>query len=80
MFDPKMPHNALPKLPPRAEIETRDVLKKWGLARSALAELKLAGQTIPDPSVLIGAIPLLEAKDSSEIENIVTTNRSESTR
>ena len=74
MFDPKMPHNALPKLPPRAEIETRDVLKKWGLARSALAELKLAGQTIPDPSVLIGAIPLLEAKDSSEIENIVTTN------
>ena len=74
MFDPKAPYNALPKLPPKAEIETRAVLKKWGLARSAVAELRLAGQTIPDQSVLIGTIPLLEAKDSSEIENIVTTN------
>lgn len=74
MFDPKTPYNALPKLPPKAEIETRQVLKKWGLARSAIAELRLAGQTIPDQSVLVGTIPLLEAKDSSEIENIVTTN------
>ena len=74
MFDPKAPHNALPKLPPKAEIETRDVLKKWGLARSAIAELRLAGQTIPDQTVIAGTIPLLEAKDSSEIENIVTTN------
>ncbi|MFA5949154.1 MAG: Fic family protein [Hyphomicrobium sp.] len=49
-------------------------MKKWGLARTALAELRLAGQIIPDQSVLISAIPLLEAKDSSEIENIVTTN------
>jgi Fic family protein len=36
--------------------------------------LNLAAQLIPDPSVLINTIPLLEAKDSSEIENIVTTN------
>ena len=74
MFDPKMPYNALPKLPPKAAIETREVLKKWGLARSAIAELRLAGQTIPDQTLLAGTIPLLEAKDSSEIENIVTTN------
>jgi Fic family protein len=74
MYDPQHPHNGLPKLPPKPEIETRDVLKKWGMARTALAELRLAGQTIPDQSVLISAIPLLEAKDSSEIENIVTTN------
>ena len=74
MFDPKRAHNELAPLPPKAEIETRDVLKRWGLARAALAELRLAGQTIPDQSVLIGNIPLLEAKDSSEIENIVTTN------
>lgn len=74
MYDPKRANNDLPALPPKAEIETRDVLKKWGLARTALAELRLAGQTIPDQSVLINAIPLLEAKDSSEIENIVTTN------
>jgi Fic family protein len=39
-----------------------------------LAELRLAGHLIPDQSVLINSIPLLEAKDSSEIENIVTTN------
>ncbi len=74
MYDPQRAHNRLPNLPPKPEIETRDVLKKWGLARTALAELRLAGQTIPDQSVLINAIPLLEAKDSSEIENIVTTN------
>ena len=74
MFDPKRAHNELAPLPPKAEIETRDVLKRWGLARTALAELRLAGQTIPDETVLIGNIPLLEAKDSSEIENIVTTN------
>lgn len=74
MFDPKQPYNQLPKLPPKTDIETSKVLKKWGLARSALAELRLAGQTIPDPGVLVNTIPLLEAKDSSEIENIVTTN------
>jgi Fic family protein len=74
MFDPNRPYNDLPPLPPRADLETRAVLKKWGLARTALAELRLAGQTIPDQSVLISVIPLLEAKDSSEIENIVTTN------
>lgn len=73
MFDPKVPFNELPKLPPMADIETRAVLKKWGLARSAIAELRLAGQAIPDQNVL-GTIPLLEAKDSCEIENIVTTN------
>ncbi len=43
-------------------------------ARAAVAQLRFAGQLIPDQSVLINTIPLLEAKDSSEIENIVTTN------
>jgi Fic family protein len=74
MFNPMQAHNQLPPLPPKANIETKDILKRWGLARAALAELRLAGQAIPDQSVLISAIPLLEAKDSSEIENIVTTN------
>lgn len=74
MFNPKQAHNELPLLPPSADLETRDILRKWGLARTALAELRLAGQIIPDQSVLINTIPLLEAKDSSEIENIVTTN------
>ena len=50
------------------------MLKKCVAARTALAELRLAGHLIPDQRVLINTIPLLEAKDSSEIENIVTTN------
>lgn len=74
MFDPKRAYDDLPLLPPKVEIETRAILKRWGLARTALAELRQAGHTIPNSDVLIQAIPLLEAKDSSEIENIVTTN------
>lgn len=73
MLDPKRPHNDLPLLPPGVDIETKAVLKKCIAARTALAELRLAGGLIPDPSVLVHAIPNLEAKDSSAIENIVTT-------
>ena len=74
MFDRSRPYNDLPLLPPSKDLETREVLKKCVTARTALAELRIAGQLIPDQGVLINAIPLLEAKDSSEIENIVTTN------
>ena len=72
--DPRQPYDALPPLPPRADIETRVILKACVRARAAIAELKIAGQLIPDPSVLIQTIPILEARASSEIENIVTTN------
>lgn len=74
MFDPKRPYNDLPLLPPRTDVETRSVLKKCVTARTALAELRLAGHLIPDQRVLIHAIPNLEARASSAIENIVTTN------
>lgn len=74
MYNPLQPNNGLPPLPPNVDVETKGILKRWGLARAALAELRLAGPLIPDSSVLVAAIPLLEAKDSSEIENIVTTN------
>ena len=74
MFNPTQPYNELPNLPPRADIETKAILKACAPARAALAELKLAGQLIPDESVLINTIPILETRDSSEIENIVTTN------
>src|SRR5262245_18657946 len=73
-MDPGRPFNDLPLLPPQVEVETRAVLKKCVGARTALAELRLAGQLIPDPGVLIHTIPNLEARASSEIENIVTTN------
>ena len=74
MYDPSRAYNDLPPLPPKGEIETRDVLKRCVGARTALAELRAAGQLIPDQTVLINSIPLLESKDSSEIEHIVTTH------
>lgn len=67
------PYNQLPLLPPGIELETRAVLKQCIKARTALAELKQAAELMPNQTVLINTIPLLEAKDSSEIESIVTT-------
>lgn len=68
------PYNRLPLLPPAAELETRAVLKRCVTARAALAELKQLAQLIPNQAILINTLPLLEARASSEIENIVTTN------
>ena len=73
-FTPTQPFNSLPMLPPNVDIETRAILKKCIDARSALAELKQVGELIPNQTVLINTIPLREAKDSSAIENIVTTD------
>ena len=70
---PDRPWNDLPKLPPPVELETRAVLKQCVAARAALAELKQAAALIPNPAILINTLPLLEARASSEIENIVTT-------
>lgn len=67
------PYNDLPNLPPPVELETKAVLKQCVTARAALAELKQAAELIPNPSMLINTLPLLEAQASSEIENIVTT-------
>ena len=73
-FDPSKPYNDLPLLPPPAEqIESNDILKQCINARVALAELKQAAELIPNAAVLVNALPLLEARASSEIENIVTT-------
>jgi Fic family protein len=72
-WNPAKPHNNLASLPPPNELETRTVLKACINARSALAELRQAAELIPNQTMLINTIPLLEAKDSSEIENIVTT-------
>jgi Fic family protein len=73
-FDPKTPFNELPELPPPIDlIETTEILKTCIKARVALAELKQAAELIPNSAVLVNALPLLEARASSEIENIVTT-------
>ncbi|MEA3247867.1 MAG: Fic family protein [Gemmatimonadota bacterium] len=72
-FNPAKAYNQLPPLPPRADLESRAVLKACIEARAAVAELKQAERLLPNQDVLINTIPLLEAQASSEIENIVTT-------
>lgn len=73
-FNPQRPYNDLPMLPPPGDIETKAVLKACIYARAALEGLKQAGAQLPNQTVLINSIPLLEAQASSEIENIVTTS------
>jgi Fic family protein len=70
---PDQPYNDLAALPPRADLETKAVLKRCIAARAALAELKTAFELIPNPAILINTLPLLESQASSEIENVVTT-------
>lgn len=73
-WSPDVPFNDLPPLPPAGlDLEPKPVLKATVEARTALATLAQAGQLLPNPSILIHAVPLLEAQASSEIENIVTT-------
>lgn len=73
-FDPNKPHNNLPLLPPKMDVETKSVLKQAIAANRALAELKGLGETIPDQALLVNSLILQEAKASSEIENVITTN------
>ncbi len=54
--------------------ETKKVLKSLPAAHAALAELKGIASTIPNQSILINTLGLQEAKDSSAIENIITTH------
>ncbi|HPS58358.1 MAG TPA: Fic family protein [Spirochaetota bacterium] len=61
-------------LPPAIELETKAVLKKAASAHRYLAELKGISGTIPNQGILINTLSLQEAKDSSAIENIITTN------
>lgn len=72
-IDVTKPYNNLPKLPPQQDIESKKILKKCIEARASLAELRKAAEMLPNQSVLINTLPLLEAQASSEIENIVTT-------
>ena len=68
------PYNILPPLPPKANLETPVILKAAIAANRSLAELKGKAESLPNPSILINSIVAQEAKASSEIENIVTTN------
>ncbi len=73
-YNKDVAYNDLPLLPPTEDLETKSVLKKVGDAKAALAELRGWMITQANPMLLLESISLQEAKASSEIENIVTTN------
>lgn len=64
----------LSELPLKIDLETKKVLKALPSPHAALAELKGIASTIPNQSILINTLGLQEAKDSSAIENIITTH------
>ncbi len=64
----------IPSLPLKIDVETKAVLRQVNIANRKLAELKGVALTIPNEDILINTLILQEAKDSSEVENIVTTH------
>ena len=73
-FNKSQPYNDLPLLPPLAELETKEILTKTIRASRALAQLNGAIRNLPNSSLFLDTLHLQEAKASSEIENIITTN------
>ena len=73
-FNRKIPYNRLPILPPKTNLETTKVLRKTIDASRALAKLNGMLTNLPNPTLFLDTIHLQEAKASSEIENIITTN------
>lgn len=73
VYSPRVPYNDLPPIP-KDRLETPKTLKAAISASRSLARLDAAGPLIPSQTVLLRAILLQEARASSEIENVVTTN------
>ena len=73
-FDQNIPWNDMPELPPTSEIESRSILKACISAVTELAKVNALVRMLPNGEVLVNTLPLQEARMSSEIENIVTTN------
>ena len=63
----------IPTLPLNIDIETKSVLKKASEAHRYLGELKGIAHSVPNEMILVNTLSLQEARDSSEIENIITT-------
>jgi len=74
MYDPTKPFYDLPTLPPKQSLETIEIYKALLPASEALARLFAAAQHLPNQSALYESVILLEAKASSEIESVVTTD------
>jgi len=73
-IDNEKPFNDLPLLPPaKDKIETVKVLRQLVKSSVALAELKGLAKILPNPTILLNAVVLKEARASSEIENVITT-------
>ena len=68
-----MKHYKIPDLPLNIDLDTKNVLKQLAKTNRALAELKGVAGTIPNENILISTLTLQEARDSSSIENIITT-------
>ena len=73
-FNRRIPYNDLPLLPPKTDVETKSILRKTISAGRALAQLKGTLLNLPNLTLFLDTIYLQEAKASSEVENIVTTN------
>ncbi len=73
-FNQNTAWNDLPELPPTGEIESREILIACIPAMAELSKANALVRTLPNEEVLVHTLPLQEARRSSEIENIVTTN------
>ncbi|GAB4014348.1 Fic family protein [Spirosoma migulaei] len=72
-YDPTVPYNDLPNLPPAIDLNSSSILKVLTLASRFLGELNGLCASLPDPNILINTLVVQESRDSSAIENIVTT-------
>jgi Fic family protein len=74
-YDRNIPYNNLPELPPPDEkVITIEIFQALNKANKALAELKGIAKKLPNQAMLVNTIALREAKASTEIENIFTTD------
>lgn len=74
MLDKSIPYNEIPLISSIQIEETRSLQKLAEDTRVAIELLNYAVDTLPSPSILIDTLSLQEAKVSSNVENIVTTN------
>ncbi len=74
MFDPNKPYYDLPRLPPEQVLESIELFKELVPASEALAKLSASAEHLPNQGALYQSVILLEAKASSEIEQVVTTD------
>ena len=74
MFKPDKPYYDLPLLPPEQKLESIDLFKDLVPASEVLAKLSATAEHLPNQAALYESVILLEAKASSEIEQVVTTD------